>query len=115
KGAEIPVHQPFYREFGGKALNRIIQILAIPGIRDTQCGFKLFTGDAAREIFSMCFLNGWGFDIEVLYLARRMGYSVAEVPVKWSHVEGSKIHPFQAALRVIADIISMRCHHYPKT
>ncbi|MHB9036545.1 MAG: dolichyl-phosphate beta-glucosyltransferase [Armatimonadota bacterium] len=112
KGADIPIHQPFYREFGGKALNRIIQLLAVSGIKDTQCGFKLFRGNVARDIFSKCLLNGWGFDVEVLYLARRLGFTVAEVPVKWSHMEGSKIHPFRAAVRVIADVIAMRCHRY---
>jgi dolichyl-phosphate beta-glucosyltransferase len=115
KGAEIPVHQPFYREVGGKALNRIIQLLAVPRIRDTQCGFKLFKGSIAREIFSKCFLEGWGFDVEVLYLAQKLGYTVAEVPVKWSHMQGSKIRPFRAAVRVIADVIAMRCHLYDRT
>ncbi|MCE5323695.1 glycosyltransferase family 2 protein [bacterium] len=108
KGAEIPVHQPLYRELGGKALNLAIQMLAVPGIKDTQCGFKLFKGDAARKIFSKCFINGWGFDVEVLFLARKLGYKTAEIPVKWSHMAGSKLHPFRGALRVIADVIRMR-------
>ncbi|MEN6357056.1 MAG: dolichyl-phosphate beta-glucosyltransferase [Armatimonadota bacterium] len=108
KGAEIPVHQPLYRELGGKTLNLIIRMLAVRGIKDTQCGFKLFRGDVARDIFSRCFINGWGFDVEALYLARKLGYTVAEVPVKWSHMEGSKLHPFKGALRVIADVIRMR-------
>jgi dolichyl-phosphate beta-glucosyltransferase len=108
KGTIIPVHQPLYRELGGKTLNKIIQLLAVPGIKDTQCGFKLFKGDAAREIFTKCIIDGWGFDVEVLYLARKLGYRIKEVPVTWSHMEGSKIHPFQAALRVISDVIYMR-------
>ncbi len=108
KGTVIPVHQPLYRELGGKCLNKIIQLLAVPGIKDTQCGFKLFKGDAARKIFSRCIINGWGFDVEVLYIARKLGYRVKEVPVTWSHMEGSKIHPFRAALRVISDVVYMR-------
>lgn len=112
RGAQLTTRQPLYREFGGKALNLIIQALAVPGIWDTQCGFKLFRGDVARDVFSKAFLDGWGFDVEVLYLARKMGYRVAEVPVKWGHGENSKIRPVQAALQVIRDIIRMRLHNY---
>jgi len=112
KGASIPVHQPFYRELGGKGLNLIIQTLAVPGIRDTQCGFKLFRGDVAREIFSKCFVNRWGFDVEVLYLARRLGYSIAEIGVKWGHAEGSKIKPVPAAFGIIRDLVRIRLHRY---
>ena len=112
KGSVITVHQPLYRELGGKGLNLVIRLLAVPGIHDTQCGFKLFRGDVAREIFAKCFLNGWSFDIEVLYLARRLGYSIAEIPVRWAHSEGSKLHPLTAGIRVIKDLIRLRLHHY---
>ena len=112
KGSIISVHQPFYRELGGQSLNRIIQLLAVPGIHDTQCGFKLFRGSVAREVFSKCFVKGWSFDIEVLYLSRLLGYSIAEVPVKWAHNEGSKLNPVRAGLRMIADIICIRRHSY---
>lgn len=111
-GAEIPVHQPLYRELGGKALNLIIRALAVPGIRDTQCGFKLFRGNVARELFAKCFLDGWGFDVEILFLARKAGYCIAEAPVRWSHSEGSKIHPFSAAIKIIGDLIRVRLHRY---
>ncbi len=111
-GAVIPVHQPFYRELGGKGLNLMIRLLAVPGIHDTQCGFKLFTSQAARDIFSRCFINGWGFDVEALYLARRLGYRIAEVGVRWSHAEGSKIRPFRAAVRVLYDVARIRTHSY---
>lgn len=114
KGAHLGARQPRYRELGGKGLNLVIQALAVPGIRDTQCGFKLFRGEVAREIFSKCFVAGWGFDVEVLFLARRLGYTVAEVGVKWSHAEGSKIHPFRAALRVIWDVLRVRAHRYAR-
>lgn len=112
KESEIPVHQPLYRELGGRGLNLIIRMLATPGIHDTQCGFKLFRGDVARDIFGRCFINGWGFDVEVLYVARKLGYTINEAGVKWSHAEGSKIRPFRAALRVILDIIRIRAHNY---
>ena len=113
-GTAIGVHQPFYRELGGKGLNLIIQALATPGIKDTQCGFKLFRGDVAHGVFERCWIDGWGFDVEVLYLARRMGYRIAEIGVKWNHAEGSKIRPFRAALRVIWDVLRVRAHNYPE-
>lgn len=112
RDAAIPVHQPLYRELGGKGLNLLIQALAVPGIHDTQCGFKLFRGALAREVFAKCFIDGWGFDVEVLYLVRRMGCSIAEVGVRWSHAEGSKIRPFRAGLQVLKDILRMRAHNY---
>jgi dolichyl-phosphate beta-glucosyltransferase len=112
KGAEIPVHQPFYREFGGKALNLVIRLLAVPGIHDTQCGFKLFRGEVAREVFEKCFLDSWGFDVEVLYLARRLGYTIAEIPVRWSHAESSSMRPLRAGLQAVGSILRIRAHDY---
>ncbi|MDH7600809.1 MAG: glycosyltransferase family 2 protein [Armatimonadota bacterium] len=111
KGAQIETHQPLYRELGGKALNLVIRLLAVPGIHDTQCGFKLFRGDVARRIFSLCFVDGWSFDVEVLYLARRLGYKVAEIPVRWSHAADSKIRPFRAGLQLLWDIVRIRTRH----
>lgn len=110
--SKLAKHQPRYRELGGRMLNRIVQIAAVPGIKDTQCGFKLFTHEASYEIFSRCFLNGWGFDIEVLYLARRLGYRISEVPVVWAHAEDSKIHPFKAGLQILKDLVRIRLHNY---
>ena len=110
--SELSIHQPLYRELGGKFLNLIIRMLAVPGIKDTQCGFKLFKGDIARNIFSISILNGWSFDIEALYLSRKMGAKIAEVPIKWSHSEGSKLSPISAGFKMIADIIYMRLHKY---
>lgn len=112
KDSQLVVHQPLYRELGGKALNLVIRLFTVHGIHDTQCGFKLFKGNAAYRIFDQCILNGWGFDVEVLYLARKMGYSVAEIPVRWAHAGASKIHPFQAGLQVLKDIARIRMHRY---
>lgn len=113
RGSQLGVHQPIYRELGGKALNLVIRLLAVSGIRDTQCGFKLFRGDAARRIFGHCILDGWGFDVEVLYLAKRMGYRIAEVPVRWNHSADSRIRPLQAGLQVMRDLLRIRLHRYP--
>lgn len=110
--SELTLRQPLYRELGGKALNLMVRLFAVPGIRDTQCGLKLFKGAVAREIFSRCFVDGWAFDVETLYLARRLGYDVAETPVRWAHAEGSKVRPLRAGLQVLRDIARVRTHHY---
>lgn len=111
-GSQLLIHQPRYRELGGKMLNLVIRLLAVPGIMDTQCGFKLFVGDAARLVFAKCVLNGWGFDVEALYLARRLGYRVVEVPVRWSHDADTRIKPLRAGLQVLRDTVRIRLHKY---
>ncbi len=90
-GAEIVQHQPFYKEFLGRFGNILIRIVAVPNIYDTQCGFKIFTAKAAEEIFSKTMINKWGFDIEVLALAKQLGFSIKEVPVKWENDPFSKV------------------------
>ncbi|WP_167158820.1 dolichyl-phosphate beta-glucosyltransferase [Streptomyces sp. MBT27] len=90
-GARIEVHQSRLRETLGRMGNRLIRAVAVPGIHDTQCGFKLFDGDKARAAFADARLDGWGIDVEILQFFRRRGWPVAEVPVRWSHQEGSKV------------------------
>ncbi|MEU6403808.1 glycosyltransferase [Streptomyces sp. NPDC046985] len=92
-GATIGRRQHRVRELLSRAGNLLIRRVAVPGIRDTQCGFKLFEGDRARAAFAASRLNGWGIDVEVLQHFRRAGWSVAEVPVHWSHQSGSKVGP----------------------
>ncbi len=87
----IKVHQPFYREFLGRVGNMLIQSLAVPGIKDTQCGFKCFTAKAAEDIFSKLTIMGWGFDIEVLVLANLKKYKIKEVPVIWINDPNSTV------------------------
>jgi len=111
-GARLIRRQPRYRELGGKMLNILIRFLAVPGIHDTQCGLKLFRGDLARRVFARCILDGWGFDVEALYLARRLGARIAEVPVRWSHDADTRIRPLRAGLQVVRDIIRIRLHRY---
>lgn len=106
--SEILRSQPLYRSLGGKGVNLFVRALAVPGIHDTQCGFKLFTRDAAQGIFSRARLDGFSFDIEVLYLARSLGYRVAEIPVTWSDVPGSKVSPLADGLRLLGDLVRIR-------
>ena len=109
----LRARQSHFRENAGRLFNRIVRLaLALPFV-DTQCGFKLFTRRAAQAIFPLQRIEGWGFDPELLYLARRLGYRVEEVPVVWSHAEGAKIHRLQDSLRMFSDVIRIRFHHRP--
>ncbi|WP_405991846.1 dolichyl-phosphate beta-glucosyltransferase [Streptomyces sp. NBC_00986] len=106
-GATIESHQHPIRELLGRAGNFLIRQAAVPGIRDTQCGFKLFEGDRAREAFAASRINGWGIDVEVLQHFRRADWEVAEVPVRWSHQSGSKVRPLDYA-KVLTELGRLR-------
>lgn len=88
----IGVHQPGMRESFGRMFNGVMRAAVGLPIADTQCGFKLFRGDVAHEVFSRQKLERFGFDVEVLYIAFKRGYSIAEIPVRWNHMEGSKVN-----------------------
>jgi dolichyl-phosphate beta-glucosyltransferase len=90
-GARIEVRQPAYREAMGRVFNRLVQLLLLPGLADTQCGFKLFTARAAEAAFGACRLDGFSFDVEALYVARRRGLRVAEVPVVWRNDAATRV------------------------
>ncbi|MEU7578625.1 dolichyl-phosphate beta-glucosyltransferase [Streptomyces sp. NPDC041068] len=106
-GASIGRHQHRLRELLGRTGNFLIRSVAVPGIRDTQCGFKLFDGDRAREAFAESRLHGWGIDVEILQYFRRAGWPVSEVPVRWSHQEGSKVRPLDY-VRVLAELTVLK-------
>lgn len=105
--------QPWYRELAGRAFNIVVRLIAMPGIHDTQCGFKLFCRAPAQAVFSQCTLNGFAFDIEVLYLARKLGFQIKEAPVRWFHKQGSKIRVLKDGLSMLLDLgkILIRHHH----
>jgi dolichyl-phosphate beta-glucosyltransferase len=90
-GARIVVHQPAYREMMGRVFNRLVQTLLLPGLKDTQCGFKLFTDRAAEWAFGACRLDGFSFDVEALYVARHRGLRIVEVPVTWRNDAASRV------------------------
>lgn len=94
----IGVHQSWFRENAGRLFNLVMRLVTGLTLRDTQCGFKLFEAAAAREIFRRQLLEGFGFDVEVLFIARLLGYRTVEVPVKWNDVLGTKV----SALRGLA-------------
>jgi dolichyl-phosphate beta-glucosyltransferase len=87
----VKEEQPLYRKAMGKLFNRFVRLLLLPGIRDTQCGFKLFTREAAREIFGRAQVDRFSFDVEALALARQLGYPIAEVPVLWFNSADSRV------------------------
>ena len=109
--SQLLVHQPWYREALGRGFNQAVQILAVPGIEDTQCGFKVWTAQAAEDVFSRCKLDGFAFDSEALFIARRLGYRIAEVPIRWSHKDGSKVSMVRDGLRMLRDLASIRWLH----
>ena len=103
----VKERQPFYRVFVGKLFNRLVRLLAVPGIRDTQCGFKLFAREAAREIFSRSTIDRFAYDVETLLLARKLGYAIAEVPVLWFNSPDSRV-TLLAGAQAYLDLLSMR-------
>ena len=108
KESRLEVRQPWYREMAGRSFNLMVQLFAVRGIKDTQCGFKLFRQDVARDVFLRCKLDGFGFDFESLLIARDLGYEIAEVPIRWSHQEGSKVNMVRDGLRMLAELVKLR-------
>lgn len=108
EGAKTDVKQPFYRVLWSRLCNRVIQKSLVPGVRDTQCGFKAFTADAARDLFRYARIDGWAFDLEILALARRRGISIAEVGVEWKDDGRSRVNPLKDMWKVIREAMTIR-------
>ena len=100
----VRYNEPPYRHFGGRAINLLIQMLILPGLNDTQCGFKCFRADIAKDLFNQQTINGWSFDIEILYLARRKKLKIREIPIHWHFGADSKVNALRDALHMIGDI-----------
>ena len=107
KGAKLVPPQPFYKRFLGNVGNLIIQILLLPGLWDTQCGFKCFSEEAALKIFSLMKINRWAFDVEALALGKKFGYKIKEIPVVWVNDPDSKVKP-SAYLQVFGEVLKIR-------
>ncbi len=105
----VGVHQAPLREWSGRAFNIVMRLATRLPFRDTQCGFKLFRRDAARAIFERQRLEGFGFDVEDLMIARLHGFKVVEVPVRWNNVEGTKVSALNGA-RAFWDLAVVRWH-----
>ena len=104
----IRYNEPSYRHIGGRAINLVIRALILPGLNDTQCGFKCFRAETTIELFQKQTLTGWSFDIELLYLARRKKLRIREIPIRWRVDPDSKVSALRDALRMIGDIFRIR-------
>jgi glycosyltransferase involved in cell wall biosynthesis len=100
--------QPAWRRAWSRLCNLVIQKTLVPGVRDTQCGFKAFTADAARATFGRATIDGWAFDLEVLALAKRMGFVVREVGVVWKDDKRSKVNPWKDLWKVIREAVTIK-------
>ena len=100
--------QPVYRQVLGRIFNLLLRLVLGLHFMDTQCGFKAFRRDAAQRIFPRQKIERWGFDPEILFLARRMGLRTVEVPVVWAHSEGTRLHPFRDGIRMFGDVMRIR-------
>lgn len=109
KGA-VRYNEPSYRHWGGRGINLLIQTLILPGLNDTQCGFKCFRAEVAEDIFQRQTLRGWSFDIELLYIARRHAYRIVEIPIHWYHFSDSKVNALRDAMRMISDIFRIHAN-----
>jgi glycosyltransferase involved in cell wall biosynthesis len=107
----IKIHQSWFRETAGRIFNLMMRISTGLPFSDTQCGFKLFKRQAAHEVFRRQKIERWGFDAEVLFIARKLGYKTIEVPVRWSHSEGTKISMFRDSVNMFVDLLRVRWNY----
>ena len=105
------IGEPRQRHIMGRIFNLMVRRLALPGLSDTQCGFKCFRGQAAQELFRLQRSHGFAFDVEILFLARKRGYRIIEVPIDWYYRAESKVRPYRDSLTMGRDILGIRWHH----
>ncbi len=108
EGAKTDVKQPWYRVVWSRLANRVIQRSLVPGVRDTQCGFKAFTAEAARDLFRVARIDGWAFDLEILALAKRRGFEVVEVGIEWKDDARSRVSPVKDMIKVCREALTIR-------
>ena len=104
----VRYNEPQYRHLIGRAFNWFVRILLLPGLDDTQCGFKLFREDAANAIFPRLTISGWTFDVEALYIARKLGYRIVEIPIHWYHHPHSTVNVVRDSFRMGIDLLKIR-------
>jgi glycosyltransferase involved in cell wall biosynthesis len=100
--------EPLYRHFIGRIFNWLVRLIAVPGIHDTQCGFKSFRAEHADDLFRIQQIDGWTFDVEVLFIASQRGYRIVEVPIPWYYNPGSRVRILQDAIKMFVDLIRIR-------
>jgi len=108
KESDIVLRQPWYREKMGRIFNVLVSTLVMQGFKDTQCGFKLFRADVAKDVFRRSVVEGFGFDVEVLFVAGKLGFRIKEVPVRWINSPDSRVKVLSAPLRMFVDLLAIR-------
>ncbi len=104
-------NEPDYRHIGGRFVNILIRLLAIPKIQDTQCGFKLFRAEVANDVFSKQTVMGFGFDIEILFIALKRGYAIKELGIPWYYQDESKVSPLKDTIKMFFEIMQIRLNN----
>jgi dolichyl-phosphate beta-glucosyltransferase len=104
----VRYNEPFTRHLVGRAYNHLIRLIAVPGLHDTQCGFKCFRGQVAENLFQAQTLTGWSFDVELLHIAQQRGYKIIELPIPWYFNPDSKINVFRDSFRMALDLLTIR-------
>ncbi len=107
KGA-VRYNEPPLRHFIGRGFNTLVRWMTLPGLQDTQCGFKCFRREVAERVFPLQTIDGWTFDVEVLFIARRMGYSIVEVPIPWYYMADSKVRVVKDSIHMFTDLVTIR-------
>ncbi|MBI3079477.1 MAG: glycosyltransferase family 2 protein [Deltaproteobacteria bacterium] len=106
--SRILLHQPWHREMMGKLFNLFVRVLVLRGLKDTQCGFKALRAPTVRPLFARQRITGFGFDVEILYLARKAGLAIQEVPVTWINSPSSRVHLLKHPLGMLLDLFRIR-------
>lgn len=104
----IRYDEPAYRHIMGRVFNFLVRMLAVPAIQDTQCGFKMFTREAAQLVFPLQQLDGWSFDVEVLYIARLHHLRLVEIPIRWYYQTDSRVRPVQDTINMVRELLKIR-------
>ena len=107
KGA-VRINEPWQRHFIGRVFNILIKLLVLPGISDTQCGFKVFRKNVVKEIYAKQRVGGWAFDVELLLLTKRAGFTLKEIPINWYYITGSKVKPIRDSVRMLRELLVIR-------
>ncbi len=104
--------EPAYRHLMGRVFNFLVRLLAAPGFQDTQCGFKCFRREVAHDLFSYQTIDGWGFDVEVLFIAHKRGCRIVEVPINWYYMANSRISPIKDTLNMLRELLKVRLNDW---
>ncbi len=101
-------NEPEYRHIIGRVFNLMVRLIALPGLQDTQCGFKCFRADVVGKVFPRMTMRGWTFDVEALVIARRLGFNIVEIPIPWYYNPKSKVKVLRDSFIMARDLITIR-------